>query len=150
MADQGHWYDNNSTLGLGLGMIMMRRQYMRQQAAEAPYKEAEFQAWWAGLTPVQQAAYNDSLAQVPRADPQRAAKEKTKRAVAKLFVCLLVLGMLAVVGAVEGRAQTRSDQQYQQKLEASCGSQPDPAADYGGYATWESCTNQFYADHPAS
>jgi hypothetical protein len=90
MSDH-HWYDNDSTLGLGLGMVMLARRHAQQQAAEAPYKRAEFAAWWAGLTPEQQDAYNLSMAQsqainVPQRRPKTLAE---KRGLAKVVIYML-------------------------------------------------------------
>lgn len=103
MAD--HWYDNDSTLGLGLGMIMLSRRHFRQQAAEAPYKKAEFAAWWAGLTSEQQDAYNLSLAQSQAVEVRQAPQPRTvaeKRSLAKFWVfgLAIFISLWPVTGAL--------------------------------------------------
>lgn len=80
---------------LGLALISRERRL-------APYREAEHAAWWAGLTPAQQAAYNASLAQSqvrPAPRPKTVAEKKT-RAKIWIFTLAVFVSLWPVSGAL--------------------------------------------------
>lgn len=95
-----HWYDNDSTVGLSIGMLMLARRHARQQAAEAPYKKAEFAAWWEGLTPAQQDAYNLSLAHSQAIDARSVKTPRTERERKRFAAGWVIGGTVLLIACV--------------------------------------------------